>query len=107
MLVHKATITKNQHENQEDKLDQKDLSQHENHLNQHENHLNQHENHAYNWTEVERHDSSDLLVQLRSLSPDTFYHVLVQAVNDFGVGPAEAVDAQTQADGQEFTKIKS
>ena len=60
----------------------------------------------YNWTEVERHDTSDLKLQLRDLKAFTRYEVLIQALNDFGAGPVEIARARTESDGKPGNVIK-
>ncbi len=63
---------------------------------------------AYNWTEVERHDTSDLQVVLSGLKAYTRYELLIQAVNDIGVGPTEMARARTSGDSRaeiHFSKV--
>ena len=55
---------------------------------------------GYNWTEVERHDTSDLKLTLRDLRAFRRYDILIQALNDFGAGPMEAANARTKEDGK-------
>ena len=55
---------------------------------------------SYNWTDVERHDSVDLQVVLPALKAYTRYELLIQAVNDVGVGPTEMANARTAGDGK-------
>jgi hypothetical protein len=55
---------------------------------------------AYNWTEVERHDTTDLQVVLPGLKAYTRYELIIQAVNDIGVGPTEMARARTAGDGK-------
>ena len=59
---------------------------------------------GYNWTEIERHDESDLKLALRWLKPFTQYEVLLQAFNEYGKGPVAKLEAFTSSDGKE-TKI--
>ncbi len=49
-----------------------------------------------NWTEVTRHDASDLQARLTQLEPFTQYGVTVMAVNDFGTGPGADAVARTR-----------
>ena len=55
---------------------------------------------SYNWTEVERHDASDLQLVLPALRAYTRYELLIQAVNDVGAGPTEMARARTAGDGK-------
>ena len=59
---------------------------------------------SYNWTDVERHDSIDLQVMLPALKAYTRYELLIQAVNDVGVGPTEMASARTAGDGKQQEK---
>ena len=54
----------------------------------------------YNWTEVERYDSTDLRLWLRGLRPYAQYEILVQAFNQFGRGPMARAKAFTLSDGE-------
>lgn len=54
---------------------------------------------TYNWTEIERHDTSDLKVTLKDLTAFTQYEIIIQAINDFGIGPKKTVVSRTQSDG--------
>ena len=56
----------------------------------------------YNWTEVERYDSTDLRLWLRGLRPYAQYEILVQAFNQFGRGPMARAKALTLSDGKNF-----
>eukprot|EP00095_Tigriopus_kingsejongensis_P001843 maker-scaffold10_size831480-snap-gene-7.23 protein:Tk01843 transcript:maker-scaffold10_size831480-snap-gene-7.23-mRNA-1 annotation:"GI19521" len=51
-----------------------------------------------NWTEIERHDTSDLKVTLQDLTAFTQYKIIIQAINAFGLGPTQTVGSRTQAD---------
>ncbi|XP_059078554.1 cell adhesion molecule Dscam2-like [Tigriopus californicus] len=53
---------------------------------------------TYNWTEIERHDTSDLKVTLKDLTAFTQYEIIIQAINDFGIGPKKTVVSRTQSD---------
>ena len=55
---------------------------------------------SYNWTEVERHDATDLQLVLPALRAYTRYELLIQAVNDVGAGPTEMARARTSGDGK-------
>ena len=57
---------------------------------------------SYNWTEVERHDATDLQLVLPALRAYTRYELLIQAVNDVGAGPTEMARARTSGDGKSF-----
>ena len=54
---------------------------------------------SYNWTEVERYDTTDLQLRLQDLEPYTKYEILLQAYNQFGRGPVAKIEAETQSDG--------
>jgi hypothetical protein len=54
----------------------------------------------YNWTEVERYDTSDLRLWLRGLRPYSQYEILVQAFNQYGKGPMAKAKAYTLSDGE-------
>lgn len=54
---------------------------------------------AYNWTEIERYDSTDLQLLLRGLEPYMRYEILLQAYNQFGRGPVAKLEAETDSDG--------
>ena len=56
----------------------------------------------YNWTEVERHDASDLRLLLRGLSHFTPYEILLQAFNQYGRGPVAKITAMTDEDGRDI-----
>ncbi len=56
----------------------------------------------YNWTEVERYDSTDLRLWLRGLRPYAQYEILVQAFNQFGRGPMARAKAYTLSDGEKI-----
>ena len=55
---------------------------------------------SYNWTEIERHDKSDLKMVLRWLKPFTQYEILLQAFNQFGKGPMAKIEAFTTSNGE-------
>ena len=55
---------------------------------------------AYNWTEIERYDATDLQLLLKDLEPHTKYEILLQAYNQFGRGPVAKMEAETEADGE-------
>ena len=55
---------------------------------------------AYNWTEIERYDATDLQLLLKDLEPHTKYEILLQAYNQFGRGPVAKMEATTEADGE-------
>ena len=55
---------------------------------------------SYNWTEVERHDATDLQLVLPALRAYTRYELLIQAVNDVGAGPTEMARARTSGGGK-------
>ena len=55
---------------------------------------------AYNWTEIERYDATDLQLLLKDLEPHTKYEILLQAYNQFGRGPVAKIEATTEADGE-------
>ena len=54
---------------------------------------------GYNWTEIERHDKTDLRLALRPLKPFTQNEVLLQAFNEFGKGPMAKIEAFTSSNG--------
>ena len=56
-------------------------------------------NAAYNWTDIERYDTTDLQLLLRDLEPYTKYEILLQAYNQFGRGPVAKIEAETQSKG--------
>ena len=60
---------------------------------------------SYNWTEVERHDASDLQLVLPALRAYTRYELLIQAVNDVGAGPTEMARARTAGDGKRGSSL--
>merc|ERR1719305_807193 len=53
---------------------------------------------AYNWTDIERYDTTDLQLLLRELEPFTKYEILLQAYNQFGRGPVAKIEVETQSD---------
>ena len=53
----------------------------------------------YNWTDIERVDSTDLQAKLRDLKPYTQYEILLQAFNQYGRGPVAKIEAFTAGDG--------
>ena len=53
----------------------------------------------YNWTDIERVDSTDLQAKLRNLKPYTQYEILLQAYNQYGRGPVAKIEAFTAGDG--------
>ena len=55
---------------------------------------------AYNWTEIERYDTTDLQLLLRELEPHTKYEILLQAYNQFGRGPVAKIEAETGEKGE-------
>ena len=55
---------------------------------------------AYNWTEIERYDTTDLQLLLRDLEPHTKYEILLQAYNQFGRGPVAKIEAETGEQGE-------
>ena len=54
---------------------------------------------AYNWTEIERYDTTDLQLLLKDLEPFTRYEILLQAYNQFGRGPVAKIEAETGEKG--------
>ena len=54
---------------------------------------------AYNWTDIERYDTTDLQLLLRELEPHTKYEILLQAYNQFGRGPVAKIEAETGEKG--------
>ena len=54
---------------------------------------------SYNWTEIERYDTTDLQLRLQDLDPFTKYEILLQAYNQFGRGPVAKIEVETQSDG--------
>ncbi len=61
----------------------------------------------YNWTEVERYDSTDLRLWLRGLRPYAQYEILVQAFNQFGRGPMARAKAFTLSEGKKILFLLS
>lgn len=57
---------------------------------------------AYNWTEIERYDTTDLQLLLKDLQPATRYEILLQAYNQFGRGPVAKIEADTAEKGTIF-----
>ena len=55
---------------------------------------------AYNWTDIERYDTTDLQLLLRELEPYTKYEILLQAYNQFGRGPVAKIEAETGEKGE-------
>ena len=55
---------------------------------------------SYNWTEIERYDTTDLQLRLQDLEPFTKYEILLQAYNQFGRGPVAKIEVETQSDGK-------
>ena len=62
---------------------------------------------AYNWTEIERYDATDLQLLLKDLEPHTKYEILLQAYNQFGRGPVAKIEATTVADGENLFVLYS
>lgn len=62
---------------------------------------------AYNWTEIERYDATDLQLLLKDLEPHTKYEILLQAYNQFGRGPVAKIEATTEADGENLFVLYS
>ena len=56
----------------------------------------------YNWTDIERVDSTDLQAKLRDLKPYTQYEILLQAFNQYGRGPVAKIEAFTAGDGNKL-----
>lgn len=52
----------------------------------------------YNWTDIERVDSTDLQAKLKDLKPYTQYEILLQAFNQYGRGPVAKIEAFTAGD---------
>ena len=74
-------------------------------LNQNERSIARNRNDAtnyrrYNWTDIERVDSTDLQAKLKNLKPYTQYEILLQAYNQYGRGPVAKIEAFTAGDGK-------
>ena len=59
----------------------------------------------YNWTDIERVDSTDLQAKLKNLKPYTQYEILLQAYNQYGRGPVAKIEAFTAGDGKNSLNI--
>ena len=62
---------------------------------------------SYNWTEIERYDTTDLQLRLQDLEPFTKYEILLQAYNQFGRGPVAKIEVETQSDGKKKLRKKN
>ena len=60
---------------------------------------------AYNWTEIERYDTTDLQLLLKDLQPSNRYEILLQAYNQFGRGPVAKIEADTNEKGFIFCSM--
>ena len=79
-------------------------------LNQNERSTSRNRNDAtnyrrYNWTDIERVDSTDLQAKLKNLKPYTQYEILLQAFNQYGRGPVAKIEAFTAGDGKNSPHI--